>query len=618
MISNNIYRGRSFRKAFGILALILSLAGSAAAATWTVDDSGGMDYTKIQDAIDNASAEDTIIVYNGTFFENVVVNKQLTLTGIGMPIINGGGTGKVINIWASNTNVSGFIIRGSGLGTYDAGIYVNADSLTIKNNYITANRDGIRLFNSNNNNITSNTLIDNYYFGIYLINSNNNQLVNNTAINDSYGISLQTSNNNNIISNNIFNNKIDGITFGSESIFQEKTNNNSIIKNTVYNNRIGILGILCESNLIINNTVFANRINGIYMDIGNNNTIIDNNISSNIVTGISMGGNTSDKIYHNNFLYNTINAKDFSGANEWNSGYYNGGNYWSDYTGVDIKSGSNQDKPGNDGIGDMPYYIIGGGTGAKDRYPFMQRNGWLDTISPTIIFASPTPTNNSEVEVNYVNVSILLNELGGVVHLFWNGDIEDMSGSGNSLFKNKTGLANGIYDYYVHATDTAGNSNTSENRRVTVNVTVPQPEGGSISGFKINDTNGNGKWDASEKGISNWTIRMIGIIGTGKDTKVIRKETFTDALGFYKFDNLPVGRYILKEKLKKGFVPTSSPVKRKKLAQFENSINNNFTNRPIHRIPNINVGDHEDMGYNIEESIGDYAGTDHRKVTKTP
>src|SRR3989304_3255031 len=32
----------------------------------------------------------------------------------------------------------------------------------------------------------------------------------------------------------------------------------------------------------------------------------------------------------------------------------------------------------------------------------------------------------------------------------------------------------------------------------------------SISGYKINDTNGNGKWDVGEKGISGWTIEIMG------------------------------------------------------------------------------------------------------------
>jgi hypothetical protein len=130
-------------------------------------------------------------------------------------------------------------------------------------------------------------------------------------------------------------------------------------------------------------------------------------------------------------------------------------------------------------------------------------------------------------------------------------------------------------------------SNNTDYLQLTVAATPLIPTAGSISGYKINDTNGNGKWDAGENGISNWTTKLIGITGTGKGTKVIRKETFTDAMGFYKFDNLQAGRYIVIEKLKKGFVPTSSPVKRIKLAQNQISTNNNFTNKPIRSIQTI-------------------------------
>ena len=55
---------------------------------------------------------------------------------------------------------------------------------------------------------------------------------------------------------------------------------------------------------------------------------------------------------------------DDDGVNHWDNGYPSGGNYWSDYTGVD-----------GDGIGDTPYIILGGDN--QDWYPFMNPNGWI-------------------------------------------------------------------------------------------------------------------------------------------------------------------------------------------------------------------------------------------------
>ncbi len=71
------------------------------------------------------------------------------------------------------------------------------------------------------------------------------------------------------------------------------------------------------------------------------------------------------------------------------------------------------------------------------------------------------------------------------------------------------------------------------------------------------------------------------MIGTGKDTKVIKQETTTNANGFYMFNNLPAGRYVVMETLQRGYVPVGSPVKNIMLAKGQNSMNNNFMNSPI-------------------------------------
>ncbi|HEY9206245.1 MAG TPA: hypothetical protein VIO58_10030 [Candidatus Methanoperedens sp.] len=102
---------------------------------------------------------------------------------------------------------------------------------------------------------------------------------------------------------------------------------------------------------------------------------------------------------------------------------------------------------------------------------------------------------------------------------------------------------------------------------------VSTPTNGSISGFSINTATG--------KGLPSWTIRLVGIVGTGVETKQIRKEIMTDAEGRWIFDNLPAGRYIIIEQLQKGFIPVSPPVMNLMLAKGQNSTNNNFTNRLI-------------------------------------
>ncbi|MBU0496816.1 MAG: hypothetical protein KKG04_02545, partial [Candidatus Thermoplasmatota archaeon] len=74
-----------------------------------------------------------------------------------------------------------------------------------------------------------------------------------------------------------------------------------------------------------------------------------------------------NRIYHNNLIENKLyNGFDSQYNNSWDYGYPTGGNYWSDYTGVDEDG---------DGIGDTPYYIPGAyGIISQDNYPLM--NPW--------------------------------------------------------------------------------------------------------------------------------------------------------------------------------------------------------------------------------------------------
>jgi parallel beta-helix repeat protein len=138
-----------FRKtlALGIIALLFgtgwmtilsgNISVSAAGATIYVDDdntSGPWDgtfthpYQYIQDGINAASEGDTVHVLGGTYVENVVANKSITLEGESKPVINGM-TGHGIDVFANNVTIEGFNITYSGYC-----IYTNASGFSIRNN----------------------------------------------------------------------------------------------------------------------------------------------------------------------------------------------------------------------------------------------------------------------------------------------------------------------------------------------------------------------------------------------------------------------------------------------------------------------------------------------------
>ena len=172
----------------------------------TVDDSGGADYTKIQDAIANASSGYTIKVFSGTYNEHVATNKSLKLIGEDKEttIIDGGGSGQCIYVVADNVKISGFTIQNGADGVYVA--YSNG--CTIANNIISDNYDGIYLSNSNNITIAHNSLSNNivYFSGIHLSSSSNNLIHDNDLSGNGGGITLSTSHNNIICHNNLINN----------------------------------------------------------------------------------------------------------------------------------------------------------------------------------------------------------------------------------------------------------------------------------------------------------------------------------------------------------------------------------------------------------------------------
>lgn len=219
MDRNKVSVLRFFMTSIGIAILVL--AESAAAATITVNASGGAMFTKIQDAINASNNSDTISVAPGMYNENVFVNKSINLTGAGanVTIINASDPdGSVIYVSQQNrANINGFTVTGGTGGGHtsrSAGIYLSMTNNTnLSNNNISNNYYGIYLFSSINANLSYNKINSNNW-GIYLLLSSRNRITGNViALNSNYGISLSSSNN--TIYNNYFNNTNNSINGSS-------------------------------------------------------------------------------------------------------------------------------------------------------------------------------------------------------------------------------------------------------------------------------------------------------------------------------------------------------------------------------------------------------------------
>lgn len=231
-------------------------------------------FKTIMDAINNSSDDYTVFVYNGTYYEKIIINKSINLIGenkystiiddsniIADELTNG------LSIYASCVAVNSFTIQ----NVNDTGIYVNSYNNTISDNII--------------KNISS--------FGI-ILNGTNHTIYDNIIIADGTGIES------NIDDSTIVGNTITG---SFEGIFLDESRSNTITCNNIED---------------------CNR--GIVLFRSHNNVIKRNNIAHN-TDGVFLSLSWRNKFYENNFidcgsLGKPVVLKGYSFFNKWR------GNYW--------------------------------------------------------------------------------------------------------------------------------------------------------------------------------------------------------------------------------------------------------------------------------------------------
>jgi len=211
----------------------LEIHSQSGPRTWIVDDDGPADFSTIQEAINAASDGDTVFVRNGTYYENVIVNKKLSLVGEDKTstVIDGNASGNVVLMTSAayTANISSFTLR-NGRGINDgAGIDIRGSSNhTIADNIIIDNELGLRLYPSHYNMIYGNEITSNLETGIELRSSRANSIFNNTASENGFNMWIIGSTGNNIANNSV--------TDGDRGISLDESPNSVLRNNRISNN----------------------------------------------------------------------------------------------------------------------------------------------------------------------------------------------------------------------------------------------------------------------------------------------------------------------------------------------------------------------------------------------
>ena len=324
----------------------------------------------VTEAIAGARAYDRIIVKTGTYREpTIVVSKPLEIIGEGSPVLDGQSKRQIMLILADSVTVRGihfahvgssFVEDWAAIKVMDAtgcaieknviddaffaiylarttkcsitgnritgrhsremasgnGIHLwQSREITIANNHITGQRDGIYFEFVHNSTITGNVSEKNLRYGLHFMFSDDCSYVGNTFRNNGAGVAVMFTHRMQMIGNRFENN------WGSAAygVFLKEISDSKLERNVFLRNTVAVVAD------------GANRLRAV------DNDFIDNGWA------VKLEASTDEALFsRNNFSGNTFDVA----TNSSRPSAVFAGNYWEDYTGYDLN---------RDGVGDVPF-----------------------------------------------------------------------------------------------------------------------------------------------------------------------------------------------------------------------------------------------------------------------
>lgn len=339
----------------------------------TIEVGEGKAFSSISAALHKAKAKDEILIYGKKIYkERLVIQKPITLKGVGTPIIDGGQRGDVIKVNADNVTIEGLQIQNSARSSQVdyCGVHVkDAQFVTVRNCVFRKNQFSVMFQNCKNGLIANNNISSNITYNpimgnaVHCWKSDNMHITGNNIGHNRDGIYLEFVNN-----SHIDHNTVSGCArYGLHFMFSHF---NVYSSNRFNHNQAGVAVMFAHNVEMINNTFEFNRgtssygllIKELQYSTIKWNRFLDNtvgllidggsdlNVHHNVIKNNGWGmrlisASTNDTIVHNNFLGNTF---DMTTNVSYNRNNVNR-NYWDKYEGYDLNK---------DGYGDVPFHPL--------------------------------------------------------------------------------------------------------------------------------------------------------------------------------------------------------------------------------------------------------------------
>lgn len=353
--------------------LLLSCFTGFLASAKTIKVGKTRNVTSIQKAIDLACNGDTILVDLGIYKEkNIVIQKEITLSGINYPILDGENKYAILSIKTRNATVKGFRLQHTGRSEIrDLGAIMIYDSYNVKalNNILDDTNFGIYVQNSKRCTIKDNVITaygkDEVQSGngIHCWRSDSLVIIGNKIKGHRDGLYFEFVKNS-LIWRNV---STQNVRYGIHFMF---SNHNSYVSNIFERNEAGVAVMYSNHIHMYNNHFLHNwgdAAYGILLKDITDSDISGNHFTKNTV-GLHMEGCSRIKLYKNSFSRNgwAVKIQASCDNNDFNRNNFIGntfdigtngslvlntftGNYWDKYEGYDLLK---------DNVGDVPYHPV--------------------------------------------------------------------------------------------------------------------------------------------------------------------------------------------------------------------------------------------------------------------